>query len=73
MCEFMATPLHMCPSRESAVGGRETPGRLFFGSFLWSEQRNEHEVSFCFKVIGGRAAQVHPTSFRVRRFFAFDF
>ena len=34
-------PLRMCPARESAEGGRETQGRLFFGSFLCAVQRNE--------------------------------
>ncbi len=45
MCEFMTTPLSSARrGNPDFTSGRETPGRLFFGSFLWSEQRNERII-----------------------------
>ena len=53
-------PLRMCPSRKSATGGRETPGRLFFGSFLWSEQRNEQTIFEIFWIQGYKITHLGP-------------
>jgi hypothetical protein len=47
-------PLRMCPARESRLWrDAKRQGRLFFGSFLWSEQRNEQK-NFNFLVYGLR-------------------
>ena len=44
-----AAAVNMFFVRESAAGGR-VAGRTFFGSFLWSEQRNEQIVFSGFQV-----------------------
>ena len=55
-------PLRMCPARESRLLSRDAKrqGRLFFGSFLWGEQRNEQEVIFSLVVEPANAGSHGP-------------